>query len=99
APVKYQQTCDAYPGGQQPGNANYCSPRRIAGCAPVAWAMLASAHKRHELALASAHRADHTGQAMRLLVLNCESAMDLSSRPDLVPSYDPAGRHAQSAAG
>jgi hypothetical protein len=46
SPVKYQQACDSYAMdlvGQS--GTNYCSPRGIAGCVPVAWAMMASSMK------------------------------------------------------
>jgi len=46
-PVKYQQACDSYVRdivGQSGGN--YCTPRGIAGCVPVAWAMMASSMKK-----------------------------------------------------
>ncbi len=50
-PTRYQQNCDSYSLDQvckidlsEP--KTYCSPRRISGCVPVAWAMLLSAWKR-----------------------------------------------------
>jgi hypothetical protein len=48
SPIKYQQGCDSYPADIVGGNssANYCTPRGIAGCVPVAWAMMASSMKK-----------------------------------------------------
>ncbi|MFC1800603.1 hypothetical protein ACFLYT_00960 [Nanoarchaeota archaeon] len=48
--VRYQQACRSYPKGtacaiDPKGSGHYCAPREIAGCGPVAWAMLASAWK------------------------------------------------------
>jgi hypothetical protein len=52
-PVKYQQTCDGYGlrnaaalGIKVASSENYCAPHAIAGCVPVAWAMLLSSWKR-----------------------------------------------------
>lgn len=51
-PVRYQQNCSKYnltnlcTIAVGSGNDHYCSPNAIAGCVPVAWAMLLSAWKR-----------------------------------------------------
>jgi hypothetical protein len=51
APVAYNQLCATYLLGESGAYSmnsgpNYCTPRCIAGCVPVAWAMLLSAYKR-----------------------------------------------------
>lgn len=50
-PVRYQQNCDKYANLLECGielktTQTYCSPNAIAGCVPVAWAMLLSSWKR-----------------------------------------------------
>ncbi len=50
-PVKYQQNCDKYSADEcmislDSSSGHYCAPNCIAGCTPVAWAMLSSAWKR-----------------------------------------------------
>jgi hypothetical protein len=49
-PVKYQQSCDParrdVDGRSSSSSGNYCTPHRIAGCSPVAWAMMASSMKK-----------------------------------------------------
>lgn len=50
-PTRYQQNCNSYNFGEVCSidssiTSTYCSPRRIAGCVPVAWAMLLSSWKR-----------------------------------------------------
>lgn len=51
-PIRYQQNCDGYAHYAEckleldGAGTTYCSPHAIAGCAPVAWAMLLSSWKR-----------------------------------------------------
>jgi hypothetical protein len=49
-PTRYQQSCDSYSHElcriRAGASTSYCSPRRLAGCTPVAWAMMASSLKK-----------------------------------------------------
>jgi hypothetical protein len=54
-PVQYNQSCNVYRSKTNSVEAfldgnNYCTPRAISGCTPVAWAMLASSLKRRGVA-------------------------------------------------